>query len=105
MALLRGQIYWLDLGYGEKPWVVVSNNSRNRALGSALVARVTTTSKPPLPSIVELDSHDPVVGSVICDDIETIYREDEPRFGGAVSPPTLKRINAALLVAFGLTVS
>lgn len=105
MTFLRGQIYWLDLGYGEKPWVVVSNNSRNRALDSALVARVTTTAKPLLPSIVELDSHDPVAGNVICDDIETIYLDDEPRFGGAVSLPTLKRINSALLVAFGLTVS
>ncbi|MDK8796706.1 type II toxin-antitoxin system PemK/MazF family toxin [Corynebacterium sp. MSK044] len=102
MTFLRGQIYWLDLGYGEKPWIVVSNNSRNRALGSALVARVTTSHKPPLPSIVELDSQDPVVGSVICDDIETIYFDDEPRFGGAVSLETLKRINAALRVALGL---
>jgi len=56
-----------------------------------------------LPSIVDLDSQDPVVGSVICDDIETIYTDDEPRFGGAVSLETLKRINAALRVAFGLT--
>ena len=103
MTFLRGQIYFLDLGYGEKPWVVVSNNSRNRALGSALVARVTTSRKQPLPSIVDLDSQDPVVGSVICDDIETIYTDDEPRFGGAVSLETLKRINAALRVAFGLT--
>lgn len=102
MDFLRGQIYWLDLGYGEKPWLVVSNSSRNRALGSALVARVTTTPKPPLPSIVELEAGDPLAGSVICDDIETMYLDDQPRFGGAVSPPTLDRINAALLVALGL---
>ena len=102
MAFLRGQIYWLDLGFGDNPWVVVSNNSRNRALGSALVARVTTTPKPPLPSIVELGAGDPLVGSVICDDIETIYLDDEPRFGGAVTPQTLRKINSALLVAFGL---
>ncbi|WP_087117950.1 type II toxin-antitoxin system PemK/MazF family toxin [Corynebacterium urinipleomorphum] len=102
MIFLRGQIYWLDLGYGEKPWLVVSNNSRNRALGSALVARVTTTPKPPLPSIVELEAGDPLVGSVICDDLETIYLDDDPRFGGAVTLPTLRKINAALLVALGL---
>lgn len=102
MDFLRGQIYWLDLGYGEKPWLVVSNNSRNRALGSALVAHVTTTPKPPLPSIVELEAGDPLVGSVICDDLETIYLDDDPRFGGAVTLPTLRKINAALLVALGL---
>jgi mRNA-degrading endonuclease toxin of MazEF toxin-antitoxin module len=31
-APLRGQVYWADLGFGAKPWLVVSNNDRNRAL-------------------------------------------------------------------------
>ncbi|MCZ4618784.1 type II toxin-antitoxin system PemK/MazF family toxin, partial [Rhodococcus qingshengii] len=41
-AALRGQIYWADIGKGEKPWVVVSNNVRNRNLNTVLAARVTT---------------------------------------------------------------
>ena len=27
---LRGQLFRVDLGYGAKPWLVVSNNQRNR---------------------------------------------------------------------------
>jgi len=50
----RGQISWCDLGHGEKPWLVVSNNARNTHLRSALVVRVTTSAKPPLPSIVPI---------------------------------------------------
>lgn len=103
MAFQRGQIYMLDIGYGEKPWVVVSNNGRNRALGSALVARITTTPKPPLRSIVEFDSTDaPLAGSVICDDIETIYNDDESRCVGALHPATMRKVDNALKVAFGL---
>lgn len=102
MAMLRGQLYWLDLGFGEKPWVVVSNNSRNGKLGSVLVARVTTTSKPPIPSVVSLGPDEPVVGSVLCDDIETIYDDDGARYGGKLTPATMRRVDSALKVAFGL---
>lgn len=53
-AALRGQIYWFDMGHGEKPWVVVSNNVRNRTLNTVLAARVTTTPKPGVPTAVSL---------------------------------------------------
>ena len=57
---VRGRVYWADLGHGEKPWVVVSNNARNRALESVLAVRVTTTmSGPDLPTIVPLTSCSP----------------------------------------------
>ncbi|MGP5099544.1 type II toxin-antitoxin system PemK/MazF family toxin [Brachybacterium alimentarium] len=103
MSFVRGSVYWADIGYGEKPWVVVSNNARNNALRSALVARLTTTSKPPLDSIVVLDHTDaPFVGSVLCDDIETLHEDDQLRYGGALPPATIMRIDKALRVAFAL---
>lgn len=103
MNFIRGNVYWADIGQGEKPWVVVSNNARNNALGSALVARMTTTKKPPLDSIVVLDHADvPFVGSVLCDDIETLYSDDPVRHGGALRPATIMRIDKALRVAFAL---
>jgi len=40
---LRSQAYRVDLGHGAKPWVVVSNNARNRNLDTVLAARITTT--------------------------------------------------------------
>ena len=103
MRFVRGNIYWADLGHGEKPWVVVSNNARNNALGSALVARVTTSVKPPLDSIVVLDTADsPFTGRIMCDDIETLYDDDPVRHGGALRPATIMRIDRALRVAFAL---
>lgn len=103
MNFVRGNVYWADIGQGEKPRVVVSNNARNNALGSALVARMTTTVKPPLDSIVVLDpAETPFAGRVLCDDIETLYAEDPVRHGGALPPATIKRIDRALRVAFAL---
>lgn len=100
--LHRGQIYFYDLGYGDKPFLVVSNNARNKYLKSALVARITTTPKPDLDSIVTLSREDPLVGSVLCDDIETLYEEDELRSAGAVTLATMMEVDRALKVAFAL---
>lgn len=103
VPLVRGVVYWCDLGHGEKPWLVVSNNARNKALDSALVARITTTQKPPLDSIVVLNQADlPVVGSVLCDDIETLYDDDNLRHAGALPPKTMLRVDQSLKVAFAL---
>jgi len=103
MAFVRGNVYFADLtGAGEKPWLVVSNNGRNDALGSALVVRVTTTVKPPLASIVELQPADPLVGRVLCDDITTIYDDDHFRHAGALTLATMTKVGAALRVALAL---
>lgn len=100
---LRGNLYWADLGAGQKPWLVVSNNRRNQALGSALVARVTTTVKPPLATIVQLGHGDPLVGAILCDDIETLYADEPSHHTGAVTFETMARVNEALKVALGLS--
>ena len=50
---LRGQVFRVDLGHGAKPWVIVSNNARNRNLETVLAARITTTGKhASLPTVV-----------------------------------------------------
>lgn len=54
--LERGRVYAAVLGtLGEKYYLVVSNNQRNRNLDSVVAVRLTTSLKPPLPSIVALD--------------------------------------------------
>lgn len=102
MTLTRGNIYWVDLGYGEKPFLVVSNNARNRALKTAIVARITTSVKPPLESIVKLSSHDPLVGRVLCDDLETIDEDEVLRHGGALSLHTMQLVDRGLRAALAL---
>lgn len=56
---MRSQTYRVDLGHGPKPWVILSNNSRNRNLDTVLAARITTTSKNAhVPTVVPLNAAD-----------------------------------------------
>jgi mRNA interferase MazF len=102
-SLVRGRVIWFELGdLGPKPAVVVSNNSRNRALRSALVARITTTPKQPLASIVELGQADPLTGRVLCDDLIEVYSDEVTRDGGALSPATMRAVGIGLKHALGI---
>lgn len=95
---------------GEKPWLVVSNNARNTHLRSVLVVRVTTSAKPPLPSIVPIElsganrAGQELLGSVLCDDIEVLDDDDDHvRPGSGLPPHIMQRVDAALMVALALT--
>jgi mRNA interferase MazF len=101
-TLTRGRVYYADLGAGDKPYLVVSNNSRNQRLSSALVVRVTTSAKPDLESIVELSPQDPLVGRVLCDNINVLYADEVKRDGGALSLPTMVRVAAGLRAALAI---
>jgi mRNA interferase MazF len=100
---LRGQIYRVDLGYGLKPWLVLSNNQRNRKLSSLLAARITTTDKhASLPTLVPLQQDDPLVGYVNTDDLQQLFRDELGQLLGSLAPVTLMRVNEALRIALGL---
>lgn len=92
---IRGRIYRADIGFGLKPWLVVSNNARNRALDEVIVIRITTTRRD-LPSWVPLRTGDPLVGYIACDDLGPMYRDDIREELGALTPATM------LAVAQGL---
>lgn len=97
---LRGQAYRADLGHGPKPWVVLSNNQRNRALDTVLAARITTTSKNAhVPTVVALTSADPLVGFVLVDDLVQLYDDEIGDSLGAISTATMNRISSALRIA------
>ncbi|MGX2997648.1 type II toxin-antitoxin system PemK/MazF family toxin [Streptomyces sp. JNUCC 64] len=93
---VRGRVYRADLGHGLKPWLVVSNNARNRALDDLIVVRITTSVKPELPSIVELGKDDPLVGRVLCDDLGPLYRDEIRGDLGALSHQTMLKVATAL---------
>lgn len=97
---LRGQVFRVDLGAGAKPWVVVSNNARNRHLETCLAARITTTGKNAhIPTVVALSAVDPLVGFVLVDDLVQLYREELGDPLGALSPVTMQSISSALRFA------
>lgn len=102
MIPARGRVYRADLGNGLKPFLIVSNNHRNRALDSALAVRLTTSVKPQIDSIVELDRHDPLVGRALCDDIVVIYRDELRDDLGALSRATMTKVAAGLAHALAI---
>lgn len=100
---VRGLVYRADLGYGLKPFLVVSNNARNQKLRDCLAVRITTTAKPELPSIVKLAAADePLVGFVCCDDLTPLYRDELKDQLGALSTGTMMRVAAALRAALAI---
>jgi mRNA interferase MazF len=97
---LRGQVFRVDFGHGLKPWVVVSNNARNRNLETSLAARITTTGKHAhIPTVVPLSSADSLVGFVLVDDLVQLYRDELGTTIGSLAPQTMANISAALRVA------
>jgi mRNA interferase MazF len=100
-APLRGQVYRADLGYGVKPWLVVSNNPRNRATADVLAVRLTTTVRE-LPTWVQLGPTDPLTGYVNADNIETLGKNELSDYLGALSPESMMKVNQALALALGL---
>ena len=97
---LRGQVFRVDLGHGAKPWVVVSNNARNRNLETVLAARITTTGKHvSLPTVVPLSSADLLVGFVLVDDLIQLYRDELTVALGALTATTMSEVSAAIRIA------
>src|ERR1700728_4628878 len=96
-GLLRGRVYAAKLAHvsdDEKYYLVVSNNRRNERLPQVLAARLTTSPKPTLPSIVELDEPGVFRGSrVCCDDIETLWPDEVTRDLGALSARAMIRVD------------
>jgi mRNA interferase MazF len=100
MSALRGQVYWVDLGFGAKPWLIVSNNARNANLETVVAVRITTTSKHLRhPTVVPLTSADPLVGYVLADDLTQLYQDELTRLAGALAPATIRAVSQALRIA------
>lgn len=96
---LRGTLweYAFEEGAAPKPALVVSNNGRNRSRWPVVhVVRVTTVPKQPRDTIVEIGPGEPVVGSVICDDLAPVFKERLGRAIGALSPRMMTRVDEAL---------
>jgi mRNA interferase MazF len=98
---LRGQVYRCDIGYGAKPWLIVSNNPRNRHTADVLAIRLTTTPRR-LPTWVPLSASDPLAGYANADNIETLGKNELGDYLGALSVPTMRLINDALALALAL---
>lgn len=99
---LRGQVFAVDLGYGRKPWVVVSSNDRNRERDSVIAARISGEHRTVSPTVVALGRQDPVAGFAVVDELVQLFRDDLDEAVGRLSPSTIGAIDDALRVALAL---
>ena len=100
VTALRGQVFRVDLGHGPKPWLIVSNNARNRNLETVLAVRVTTTDKhASVPTVVPLSPADPLTGYVVVDDLIQLHPNELTVPLGAVSVQTMRAVSAAIRIA------
>jgi mRNA interferase MazF len=83
---------------GEKPFLVVSNNVRNRNLDSVICARVSTSPNRPaeIPSIVPIEDRGAVVGRVLCDDLLSVRTWRLKRMVGALPPRVMTEVGKGL---------
>jgi mRNA interferase MazF len=98
---LRGQVYRCDLGYGPKPWLIVSNNGRNKNLSDVVAIRITTTARD-LATWAPLSANDPLTGHANADAIEALGKDELGRYLGALSAESMRRVDAALKAALAL---
>jgi mRNA interferase MazF len=102
---VRGQVFYADLGQGDKPFLVVSNNRRNQVFDDFLAVRITTTAEDKIPevaSVIALSPADPLVGRVRCDDIVLMYRDEIKREAGALTRPTMIKVETGLKHALAI---
>ena len=102
---LRGRVYWLGEDDEFGPHVVVSNESRNRCLGTCMVVRISLADPadlPASPTVVLLSDTDPLAGSVRCDQLFHASCAELSDDAGALTPDTMVRVGAGLRSALAL---
>ena len=102
--ILRGRVVWavIDEAIGRKPYLVVSNNARNQSMQSFLAVRITTSAKPHIPSVVPLNTGEPLHGNVLCDEVMMMWEDEVVAEAGALSPRAMTQVEAGLRAALGL---
>jgi mRNA interferase MazF len=89
-------------GVGRKPFLIVSNNERNRTLQTVLVVRITTAPKPTLATIVPIPAGESLVGQALCDFVAVLRKDELVREIGALSARTMRAVDDGLKTALAL---
>jgi mRNA-degrading endonuclease toxin of MazEF toxin-antitoxin module len=97
-ALRRGDVVRSETLPGAQLWVVISNDERNEALNTVVVARIASVVKAQTPTIVPLGAHDPFTGHVLADFLAT-ERAASLSPSGRLTTATVEAVSSALRVA------
>lgn len=107
----RGEIYYANLcpvvgseQGGDRPVIILQNNKGNKHSSTTIVAAITgELDKPNLPTHVIFKSDCMKKESmVLLEQIRTIDKSRLGRFVGTLDDKTMKRVDKAILISFGL---
>jgi mRNA-degrading endonuclease toxin of MazEF toxin-antitoxin module len=108
VSFTRGAVWFVELpGVGDKPALIVSWQPIQKALGAAIVARITSAEKRrSLPTAVQLEADDGGLerpSFVLCHDLFTIDRELFRRHAGTLGVRKMLEVEDALRQALDLS--
>ena len=104
----RGELYYADLSPvvgseqgGVRPILIVQNDTGNKYSPTVIAAAVTSKlSKAKLPTHIEINANDFGLNKLL-EQIRTLDKRRLKERIGELSPPTMKKVNAALLISLG----
>lgn len=111
LQIKRGEIYYANLcpivgsvQGGVRPVVILQNNNGNLHSSTTIMAAITSvTHKTHLPThIVFKSDHMKKESIVLLEQIRTIDKSRLGRFVGTMDNETMKRVDKAILISFGL---
>jgi mRNA interferase MazF len=101
----RGTVwqYGFEEGAAPKPAVIVSANGRNHSRWPVVhVVRVTTARKDPRPTIIPVPGGECIKGSILCDELYPVYKEDLGKHFGGLGPGVMRQVDNGLRAMLGL---
>lgn len=107
-AVSRGEIYYIEgttftgseVG-GNRPAIIVSNNTGNVHSSVVEVVYLTTKPKKPLPTHVQIFSSK-VPSAALCEQIVTVSKDRIKDRMGALTEKEMQNLDAALIISLGL---
>ena len=107
-AVSRGEIYYIEgttftgseVG-GNRPAIIVSNNTGNVHSSVVEVVYLTTKPKKPLPTHVQIFSSK-VPSTALCEQIVTVSKDRIKDRMGALTEKEMQNLDAALIISLGL---
>lgn len=110
----RGELYYADLSPvvgseqgGVRPILIVQNDTGNKYSPTIIAAAVTSRlTKAKLPTHIEINANDFGLNKdsvILLEQIRTLDKRRLKERIGELSPVTMRKVNAALLISLGFT--
>ena len=111
MAVLRGEIYWIDFGTprgseqgGRRPALIIQNNKGNSSSRTTIIAAITSKQKAPYPFHVEISAQESglsIDSTILLEQLLTINQSRLDTRVGKLSDSKMLDVDKAINVSLG----